>query len=437
MGMFSHLVPGARSVRAVQERSAVNMSVSQYLNLANASTFDQMDKHVAVGAAQDLIASLVSELPAEYFRGRGRDRVAIPEPSWMVDPSGDGYGLSSMVYQLVWSHLAWGNAWAMTLDTPSNGAYVTGLQLLPPGGVHPTNRSRDEPLSGGPPKWSYQIQGDMRGEATGWSPASRHEPGQVLHSRSYERTGELLGRSVIRHHYDLTILPSLEAARFGKKFFTDGGLPTSLFVNSEMELKDGPQVQRVKEQLIAKLYGSREPLVLGKGWDFKPMDIPPEDSQFLLTQQWGAAECARMYGPGVAEILGYSTDKSMMYKNVTATLEHLLVLSVNKWINRVERFLTMMTPRGVWVQLDRSAIMDTNVAQRYATWQKALSAGWMTPNEVREREDLPPAEWGDVPQKVAQLEAQEAAARVAAEQAEQANGQNMQEQESGEGDGRA
>jgi len=58
------------------------------------------------------------------------------------------------------------------------------------------------------------------------------------------------------------------------------------------------------------------PVVLGQGWKFQAIQVNPEESQFLETQKYTAAECARIYGPGVAEILGYETGGSMTYANV-------------------------------------------------------------------------------------------------------------------------
>jgi hypothetical protein len=55
--------------------------------------------------------------------------------------------------------------------------------------------------------------------------------------------------------------------------------------------------------------------------------VPEEESQFLATQGYTEAQCARIFGPGFAEVLGYESGGSMTYANVESRASHLLVYS--------------------------------------------------------------------------------------------------------------
>ncbi len=186
------------------------------------------------------------------------------------------------------------------------------------------------------------------------------------------------------------------ATRFGLQWFRDGAHPNALLMNSESQMSP-EQAQTAKDRFLAALRGTREPVVLGKGWDYKALQIAPEESQFLETQNWSSAECARIFGPGIAEVLGYESGGSLTYANVQDRGVHLLTYSVGKWLRRLERLLSQFLPRPQYVRLDRDALLETSTMQRYLAHQSALQNGWRTVNEVRADEDMTPVPWGDEP----------------------------------------
>lgn len=385
MGMFG---TSRGAAPAGETRSFPAMSVNDYLQIVAAGGSDSADKLVAVAVARDLISSIVSELPVDVFWGSGSGRVQVPASSvaWLQDPGGDGYGVESWVYQFVDSHLGAGNCWSEPLAFGGGGAFPTAMRHLRPLGVSPTM------TAAGDLAWMAESS-----EWEPWSPATGWHLGQLLHTRSFERTGDLLGRSVIRQHMELTISPALAAARFGKSFFEGAAIPKALFQNDSADLTP-EQAADAKAKLIAQTRNTRDPLVLGKGWKYSALSIPPEEAQFLETQRMSAAESARMFGPGVAEILGYETGAgAMTYANVESKLAHLLALTVSRWIRKTERILTLMTPRPMYVKLNRDALMETTTAAKLSAYHQQLTDQWRTVNEIRELEDLEPVEWGDLP----------------------------------------
>ncbi|MCZ7460135.1 phage portal protein [Streptomyces sp. WMMC940] len=182
-----------------------------------------------------------------------------------------------------------------------------------------------------------------------------------------------------------TIGLSLTSTKFGLQRFQDGAHPNALLVNSESNL-DEDQAAKVKQKFLAALRGTREPVVYGKGWDYKPLQIAPEESQFLETQKYSQAECARIFGPGIAEILGYGSG-SMTYSHIVDRDISLLKYAVGKWGRRTERFLSQFLPRPQYVKLNRDALLETNTMQRYLAHASALGSNWATINEVRALEE--------------------------------------------------
>lgn len=337
------------------------------------SRLDTSLQSVAVGAAVDLIASLVSELPVEVYSGQGRDKKKRPMPGWLEDPGGDGYGLQDWAYRVLVSWLLRGNLYGETLDT-GPGGILRQVEIF-----HPDHVSGH--MADGKPVWLVNGQEIKK---------------NFLHRRVYPMPGQILGRSPIAYHAS-TIGVSLAATQFGHQWFRDGGHPTGILRNTEVPLEADGNVKTAKQRFLAALRGIREPLVLGKGWEYQQIQIVPEESQFLETMGYTEAQSARIFGPGIAEVLGYAVKgTSLTYSNLADRDLQLLKYALGKWFRRFERLLSQFMPRPQYALLDRDALLETTALQRFQAHAVALGgAAWKEVNEVREAEDEPPVDWGE------------------------------------------
>lgn len=346
------------------------------------STFARIDlsrteaslQKVAVWAAVDLVASMVSTLPYDVFEGQGASLREVPVPKLLEDPSGEGYGLADWVYQYMLSLLLRGNTNGRVADRDRLGN-PTQVVLY-----HPDEVQGWRDLKSGLPQWR--------------AGGEKVEAEEMWHQRAYTVPGRLMGLSPVAHHV-LTIGQGLAAAKFGEQFFQEGGTPSGLLTNEGA--LDFKQAQTAKERFMAALRGSREPLVLGQGWKYQAISVAPEESQFLETQKYTSAECARIYGPGMPEILGYETGGSMTYNNPEHRSLHLLTYSLDRWLVRTERMFTAMLPAGQYVKVNRKALARTDLLTRFRAHALALQNRWTTANEVRALEEQRPVAWGDEP----------------------------------------
>lgn len=330
---------------------------------------------VACWSAIDLIASLVSELPVDVYRGKGKDKEQIDTPSNLLDPGGDGYNTEDWLWQAMVSWLLSGNLVGDIIERDPRSGFPTRVTIADPGQVK-----------------AVRVEGRVE-----WTLGGRLVPdsSNVFHRRVYPYPGAVLGLSPIQYHAT-TLGLSIAVERFGAAFFKDNATPSGMLLNDDEEI-GGPRAKSVKDKFMNAIRGTREPVVLGKGWRYQSLSIAPEESQFLETNQFTAAQCARIYGPGVPEVLGYDSGGSLTYATVEGRSLHLLVYSLAKWINRADRLLTSLTARGQYVKLNRNALLSTTTIERFRAYTMALQGQWTTPNEVREREDEKPVPWGDVP----------------------------------------
>lgn len=340
----------------------------------NLSRTESSLQKVAVHAATDLISSLGSTLPLDAYEGKGSSRREVALPKVLEDPSGEGYGTGDWVYQYLMSILLRGNTYGRVgaRDRVGNPTQVVLY--------HPDEVQGWRDLKDGLPRW--RVCGEM-------VPAD-----EMWHQRAYPMAGRLLGLSPVAHHAT-TIGLGIAATRFGIQWFEDGAHPSGMLTNDQA--LDAKQARTAKERFMSALRGSREPVVLGQGWKYQQIQVAPEESQFLETQKYTSAECARIYGPGMPEILGYETGGSMTYANVEQRSLDLLTYALDRWLVRTERMFTAMLPAGQYVKINRSALARTDLLTRFKAHALSLQNQWAVPNEVRDLEDQPPVPWGNDP----------------------------------------
>lgn len=340
---------------------------------------------VAFRTGADLIASIVSELPLVVYSGEGSATRKRSIPSYLDDPSGDGYGRQDWVYQWIMSWILRGNAFGHIIDQGPTGM-IRQVDIWHPDQV---SVHMDE----GRPQWNVQGQTIPNG--------------RMYHKRVNPVPGTLMGLSVIQAHA-ATLGLSLTGTAFGRSWFQDGAHPSGLLSNELSDLGDANAIQTIKDRFMAALMGTREPVVLGRGWKYQSIQISPEESQFLQTQGWSEAQCARILGAGVAEVLGYDTHSSMTYANMVDRDIALLKYAVGRWVTRINRLFSEWLPRPQMAKLDTEAFLETSAMAKWQLNQIKLNTGAATINEIRDRENQEPVEWGNKPFSMKSLEAPKA-----------------------------
>jgi len=355
--------------------SSLNWSVGNSYQEVDPYTGTNSLQSVAFRTAVDMMASLVSEMHFDCYRGQsdGRRKI-ITTPGNLDDPAGDGYGVQDWIYMLTQSWFLRGNVYGNKLDVGPTGM-LRQVDLWNPDKVNVT-------ITDGEQHWMYQG---------GTVPTS-----QVFHRRAYPVAGNLLGLSPVAAHADEIGL-SIASTRFGKSWFQDGGHPGGILSNSEADMSDENVVRTAKDRFLAAMFGTREPIVLGRGWKFDQIQVNPEESQFLESRQYSEAQCARIMGPGVAEVLGYSTGSTLTYANIVDRDVEMLKYSANRWLQRVERILSSFLPRPQFVLFDRDSFLDTSIAQRWQVNKTKLDTGAYVINEIRRKDNLEDVPWGNKP----------------------------------------
>jgi phage portal protein BeeE len=65
-------------------------------------------------------------------------------------------------------------------------------------------------------------------------------------------------------------------------------------------------------------------------------------------------------------------------------------------IVRLESSLTQLLPRPQFVKINPAGLMRADLSSRYAAYAVGRTNGWLSVNDIRSLEDLPPVDGGDV-----------------------------------------
>lgn len=124
------------------------------------------------------------------------------------------------------------------------------------------------------------------------------------------------------------------------------------------------------------------------------MTITAEDAQLIDQLHWSAETiCSVFHMPafkvGVGTMPTYQNGEVLNQIYYTDCLQSL--------IESFEQCLDegLGLPLDYGVELDLRALLRMDTAKRYKSHSDAIAGGWMTPNEARRMENLPPVEGGD------------------------------------------
>jgi HK97 family phage portal protein len=129
---------------------------------------------------------------------------------------------------------------------------------------------------------------------------------------------------------------------------------------------------------------------------FSALSLSPVDAQWVERRQLSTVEIARLFRVP-PWMIGARSGDSHTYSNVEGQSRSFLTFSLSPYLVSVEQAFTNdpdLCAGNVFVEFLRDAILTANTTERFAAYAVALgngqTPGWMTVDEVRQRENLPP-----------------------------------------------
>lgn len=210
-------------------------------------------------------------------------------------------------------------------------------------------------------------------------------------------TDGVLGADVVdkmRESIGLT----LATEAFGGAFFGNGSHPSGVLeVPQLMSDKAYARLKTDWDEKHKGLKNAHKVAVLEEGAKWVSIGVPPEAAQFLETRKFQVTECARILNipPHKLKDLERAT-----FSNIEHQAIDYVTGSLGPWYNRWEQacdkwLLTPSERKTLYVEHVIEGLLRGDIKTRYEAYSVGRQNGWLSVNDVRERENMNPVEGGD------------------------------------------
>jgi HK97 family phage portal protein len=194
-----------------------------------------------------------------------------------------------------------------------------------------------------------------------------------------------------------SIALELAIDRYASRLFSAGGRPSGL-----LTLPKGmpPERMEAARDVWLAAHGGGEAgkvAVMPEGTTFEPLQLSSVDMQTLEIKRLAIQQIA-----GAAKVpltLIGSLDRAV-WRNVqelnTQFVQQGLLPHLEIWKSALERVLLSTDERAaLYLEFQVDDLMRGDLPSRFAAYRTASGSSWMTANEIRAREDMPPIDGGD------------------------------------------
>lgn len=359
------------TMAAYAERAPLRASVDRALSLPTA------------WACIRLLSETTGTLPLPLYRRKGEAREPATDHALygLLHDSPNAWQTAAEFWEGQVAHVCgWGNGFS---EQKLIGDRLIALEPLPP----TTRVTRD-----GNGYLHYLVSDRGRTEKL---PASK-----VFHIRGFGFGGDV-GLSPIRYGWQ-TLRGSI-AAEDAAVQFMEGGLQIAGFAKEGATGKSTPEQRRELMELFAEFMGSKaagKVMPLPKDWDWQQLTMNPEDAQLIESRGFNVEQVCRIYRVPPF-MIGHTSNSTSWGTGLEQQQLGFLTFALRPYLVRIEQAVKkqLLKPAerlGLYAEFILEGLLRADSTGRAALYASGGQNGWMTRNEMRRRENLPPVEGGDV-----------------------------------------
>ncbi|WP_157779516.1 phage portal protein [Cupriavidus pauculus] len=334
-----------------------------------------------VWACVKLISDTVSTLPLGLYE-RQRDGTRAPATEHRLYDVLHNEPNSHMSAVTFWqaavlSMLLWGNAYA---EVERIGARIVSLEFLDPARVA-VMRGRTGGL-----EYRYTDYDSTQRTIT---------RDRMFHIPAFTLDGEI-GISAIQYGYN-SIGSAMATDKAADETFKDATRASGLVT---MDAALTPTQREDVRAHVKTVSTNGGVYVLEKGTGFTSLKFSPADAELLASRSFSVETICRWFRvPPV--MIGHGDKQSSWPTSTEAQGALFLRYVLRSLISRIEQEIrrSLLTPAErtrYFAEFAIEGLLRGDSAARSAFYSTALQNGWMTRNEVRRLENLPPVEGGDI-----------------------------------------
>lgn len=365
--------------------------VTNQITVADAADYLARRGNCAIGlsatwACVRLLAGTIGSLPLMVYRTiNGVREVARDHPLYFVlheSPNFDQSSADFWEYQSGAIELH-GNAYA-EIEKRQDGT-VYALTPLRPASVRPRRGS------GG--MIEYEVTSDAQ--------RSIRPARSILHVRG--PMGDALSGASVLSTCGSAFSSAMHADALAATVFQNGARPSGVLGTDKLLTK--PQREEIEALLHEKFVGAinaGRPMLLDNGLSWTQLTMKPEDIEMLESRRFSVEEIARLFGVP-PHMIGHTDKATSWGTGLEQQTLAFVKFSLRQRLTRIEQALRkqLLTARdraeGITIEFNLEGLLRGDSANRSNFYQSGLTNGWLTINEVRRLENLPPVPGGDVP----------------------------------------
>ena len=190
---------------------------------------------------------------------------------------------------------------------------------------------------------------------------------------------------------------TLAVEKYGSSFFKNGAQPSGVLEHPGV-LKNPEKIRENWSAVYGGANNAHKVAVLEEGMQYKPISLPPEDSQFLSTRQFGVNEICRIFRvpPHMVQDLDHATFSNIEHQSID-----FVVHTLTPWLVRFEQAIIkdLLLPEEqdlYFPKFNVDGLLRGDYQSRMQGYATGISNGFLSPNDCRRLEnmDLIPAEKG-------------------------------------------
>jgi HK97 family phage portal protein len=332
----------------------------------------------AIFSAVSLISDTISTLPVDSYIRRDGARFAFrPRPAWVQQPDIDTTK-EAFYGSLIVSLLLDGNGFVRVFR--DGAGRVINMTVLNPAKVEIRKNKVGEVV--------YVYEGEGK-------PLNKNE---IIHIPDVVRPGEIRGISrvtALKDNFGLALALESYAARFFGQGATTQGLiefPGNLTPEQAKQLVDGFDA---RHRGFRKAHKTG---VLSGGAKYVNTSVENDKAQFIDSRRMAVEDVARAFNipPHLLGLPGTNTYSSVEQNNI-AFVTHTLRPIVQK-LESAFTPLMANEPGGstAFIKFTLDGLLRGDANSRFSAYSVGLQAGYLTINDIRRLEDLPPVEGGEI-----------------------------------------
>jgi HK97 family phage portal protein len=378
-----------RIFRAGSERIVTTADLARYLSGGARSaagvdvTPERAMMYSAVFSCVRVLAESVGQLPMHLYRRQGREKVKAEDHPLhtLLHDAPNEHTTAQEFWEWVVACLALrGNAYSQI-----NRVRGTVRELLP------------FPIGSVRPRWNpdtmeltYEVAlADGKRETL---PAT-----EVLHHKLFPLDG-LCGASPIRYARE-SIGLGIGAETFGASLFANGAIPGGVLEHpGALSDKAYERLKASWEDRHAGAGNASKVALLEEGTKYAKIGINPEDAQFLETRKFQRSEIAGVFRvpPHMIGDLEHATFSNIEEQELAFVVHGLMPYLVRAEQRGNLQLLSHAERREYFFKFQVNGLLRGDMAARSEFYAKQLANGALSPNEIRELEDMNPREGGDI-----------------------------------------